>query len=688
MKIRDRNQIAAYAITLGSILLLSLLFPNNLRFKYEFEEGKVWRYDDLISPYDFGIVKPKDELQREYAKIDSAFSNYYIKDNEKIEAVLSAFQNDFKKTLLAQTGENLEMVRTQSQTYVDYGSELIRKYYELGIVNADSVLNSRDLERMQTLDGNRLITIQPVDVGEVNTLLRNDLASSNLAHSSFLFPLIVRHIHPNIYYDKNLTNKLRKAEQDKIAVTRGKVSRGELIVAKEGVITSDLAQKLESFRIAHEGQVAQKKSHWFVWSGYFILMSLLLGVFTYYLWQWLDRKTYSVKMHLFILCGFLIFAFVSYLVERNGTLSIYIVPFCIAPIVLKTFFDDKIAFTSYAVLIISIALIFSYDFEFVLLQMSAGLVALVSNKVTRYWTPFFRSILFIAITYMVGYLSLTVIKEGNLKSIDWSTYSWFVINAILILLAYPLVPLLERIFGFTSAISLAELGDLNRPLLKELSFKAPGTFQHSLQVANIAEVAADAIGADSLLLRVAALYHDIGKIKEPQIFIENQTEFNPHRNLDPLESARKIINHVPNGVVLAKKHGLPKSVIEMIKSHHGTTRVEFFYKASEAKNQLPVDEASYTYPGPKPITREEVILMLADSIEAACKSLKHPNEVDIQQMVDRIFAAKYNASQFSDSQISYSEMEIVRSSIKKVLQGIYHIRVEYPEDQITTPQIV
>ncbi|MBK8506325.1 MAG: HDIG domain-containing protein [Saprospiraceae bacterium] len=583
MNFRDRNQIAAFAITLGSILLLSLLFPNTLRFKYEFEEGKVWRYDDLISPYDFGIVKPKDELQQEYAMIDSSFSNYYIKDNEKVEAVLDAFQSDFKKTLLAQTGENLEMVRTQSQSYVDYGSELIIEYYGLGIVNSDSVLDARDMQLMHTLNGNQLTTIKPLDVSQVNTLIRNDLANSNLVHSSFLYPLIIRHIHPNIYFDPNLTNKVRKSEKDKIAVTRGKVSRGELIIAKGGVITSDIAQKLESFKIAHERQVAQNKSHWFVWSGYFILMSLLLGAFTSYLWQWLDRKTYSVKMHLFILSGFLMFAFVSYLVEQNGTLSIYIVPFCIAPIVLKTFFDDKIAFTSHAVLIISIALIFSFDSEFVLLQMAAGLVALVSNKVTRYWTPFFRSILFIAITYMLGYLSLTVIKEGNLKSIDWSNYSWFVINTILVLLAYPLVPLLERIFGFTSAISLAELGDLNRPLLKELSFKAPGTFQHSLQVANIAEVAADAIGADSLLLRVAALYHDIGKMKEPEIFIENQSELNPHKDLDPLESARKIIDHVPNGVILARKYGLPKSVIAMIKSHHGTTRLNSFIKQVKLK---------------------------------------------------------------------------------------------------------
>ncbi len=682
-----RKHLAAYTIALGTVLLLSLLFPNTLRFKYEFEEGKIWRYDDLYSPFDFGILKPTEELQREYAAIDSTFRNHYTKDLQKVEAVLPDFESDFQKTLAAQSDEVLTSVNRNPQQYLTYGKSLLEQFYVNGIVNADSVKDTEDLRKMLVLEGNEIKSIQPLDVEGVNDQIRAALANSSIPHVSFLYPLLSRHIHPNIYFDRELTDKLRKAEKDKIAVTRGKVSRGELIVASDAVITSEVAHRLESYRIAYEKQVTQDKSPWYVWSGYLFLMLLLTGVFTSYLWQWLENRADALKSLIFIHLWLLIFTFINYLVETNGTLSVYIIPFCITPIVLKTFFDDKIAFSTFVVMIISIALIFSFGFEFVLLQVAAGLVAIVSNKVTRYWSPFFRSILLIGLTYGLGYLSLTLIKEGTLKSIDFSVYSWFLINIVLLLLAYPLVPLLERVFGFTSAISLAELGDLNRPLLKELSLKAPGTFQHSLQVANIAEAAADSIGADSLLLRVAALYHDIGKIENPEIFIENQGDHNPHDQLTPLESARKIIGHVTTGVTLARKHGLPKPVIDIILSHHGTTRVEYFFRATGTDQ--PVDEALFRYPGPKPVTREEVILMLSDSVEAACRSLKNPTETDLQQMIDRIFTTKHSSSQFSDAEITYQEMEKVKNSFRKVLQGIYHLRIEYPEspDELTAQKV-
>ncbi|MCB0689569.1 MAG: HDIG domain-containing protein, partial [Saprospiraceae bacterium] len=681
MNATHRKEIIIYTITFGTILVLSILFPNTLRFKYEFEEGKIWRYEDLISPFDFGIQKPREELVKEYGRIDSLFPNYYRKDPNKIDAVVLSFTNDFLKTISGQTDQGIQAVSSNQQIYLDYGTGLLHKYYDMGIVDRDSLTSDKDFSQMLLLDGDEIKEVKPLDVTQVTDLIRNDLASSKIPQVSFLFPLLDRHIHPNIYYDAELTNKLLTAEKSKIAVTRGKVSRGELIIEKDAVVTHEAALMLESYRNAYEHQVAQNKSPWFVWSGYFLLMVILFGVFTFYYWQWLDDGEHSVRTHIFIQLGFLVFVFISYLVEKNGTLSIYIIPFCIAPIVLKAFFNDKVAFSAYVVMILAVALLFSFGFEFVLLQISAGLVAIVSNKVTRYWTPFFRSILMIALTYSLGYLSLTMIKEGTLTSVTWSDYSWFFINIVLVMLAYPLVPLLERVFGFTTAISLAELGDLNRPLLKDLSFKAPGTFQHSLQVANIAEAAAERIGADSLLLRVSALYHDIGKMEDPEVFIENQSEFNPHKELTPEESARRIINHVTAGAAMAKKARLPKPVIGLIRSHHGTTRVEYFYKASEAASSGEVDATTFTYPGPKPVTKEEVILMLADSIEAACKSLKHPTESDINQMVDKIFTTKNNTNQFSEAKITFAEMELIRASFKKVLKGIYHIRVEYPEEK-------
>lgn len=681
MSPNKHKEVVIYTITLGTVLVLSFLFPNTLRFKYEFEEGKIWRYEDLVSPFDFGIRKPPQELADEYAKIDSSFLNYYQKDEGKVDAVVEAFGQDFLKTLSTQSGDNLNISSDGQDRYLEFGINLLRKYYDLGIVELDSLSDKRDLVKMPVLVNDEIKEIKPLDVTQVRDRIRSDLTAASLPQVSFLYPLLARHIYPNIYFDKGLTDKLLAAEKDKIAVTRGKVSRGELIIEKDAVVTHETVQILESYRLAYENQVAQNKSPWYVWSGYFVLMLILFGVFTFYYWQWLEGNRYGIRTHLFIQLGFLVFIFLSYLVDKNGTLSIYLVPFCIAPIVLKAFFNDRVAFSAYVILIISVALLFGFGFEFVLLQISAGLIAIVSNKVTRYWTPFFRSILMIALTYCIGYLSLSMIKEGTLIGADWGDYSWFLINIVLVMLAYPLVPLLERVFGFTTAISLAELGDLNRPLLKDLSFKAPGTFQHSLQVANIAEAAGDAIEADSLLLRVAALYHDIGKMENPEMFIENQSENNPHQNLSPEESARLIINHVSAGAVMAKKARLPKPVTDIIKSHHGTTRVEYFYKASESSGNGVVDASIFTYPGPKPVTREEVILMLADSIEAACKSLKNPTELDVNQMVDRIFTTKISGHQFSEAKISYREMEVIRNSFKKVLKGIYHIRVEYPEDK-------
>lgn len=309
------------------------------------------------------------------------------------------------------------------------------------------------------------------------------------------------------------------------------------------------------------------------------------------------------------------------------------------------------------------------------------MVTVLTNHVTRYWSKFFNSILLILLTYCLGYLGLALIKEGSFQTIDWSMFIWFFINVVLTLLAYPLVPLLERVFGFTSSITLSELSDVNKPLLRELSIKAPGTFQHSLQVGNLSEAAADAIGADSLLLRVAAMYHDIGKVIEPNIFIENQGGNNPHDRLTPEESATKIIAHVSNGVAMAKKNRLPKVIIDFIRTHHGTTRVEYFYQAYVKENGGSSDEheSVFGYPGPKPSTREQAILMLADSVEAASKSLKEPTESDINNLVDKIITFKIDHKQLQYTDLSFRELEKIRVSMKKVLKSINHIRVEYPE---------
>jgi putative nucleotidyltransferase with HDIG domain len=314
--------------------------------------------------------------------------------------------------------------------------------------------------------------------------------------------------------------------------------------------------------------------------------------------------------------------------------------------------------------------------------MLAGIVAILTPFEVRNWSRFFQSMLLIFLAYAFGFLGLSLIDNGSYIGIEWSVYRWLFINVFLTLLAYPLVPLLERLFGFLSPFTLVELSDMNRPLLRELSIKAPGTLQHSLQVANLAEAAATKIKANTLLVKVAALYHDIGKITQSNYFIENKGSKNPHDNISPTESAKVIVDHVKNGVAMAKKNGLPQVLIDFIKTHHGTTRVEYFYRqhCNNTNNDI-ADDKDFKYPGPRPRSKEEAILMIADSLEAASKSLKEPTMEDIDQLVEKIIAGKIAHRQLENTGLSFRELQLCKSEWKKLLKSIYHVRIEYPDEE-------
>jgi len=633
-----------------------------------------------MAPYDFGILKSPQELNADLARVDSLFPNQYIKDTGQIHRTIEAFKTDYQSVLKGLPEEIKSSRAGTEHLYVEEGMKLLRSLDSIGVYKEADLASPKDSTKMTVISGNKSFRIDPVSIAQAKGFVRSRLSEASIKEASILDPIISRHIKENIRFDPELTLRLRKIETDRIALTKGKITRGQLIISKDAVITAEMKRILDSYKAAHIHTVSEGKSQGAIFSGYLLLTSLLITVFSFLIYQWSQNDTeFTINKFLLILLTVVVFSFVSFLVDSNGTLSLYLVPYCIAPIVLKTFFDDRTAFCTYVVMIVSIALLLSLGFEYIFLQILAGLVALSTNKVTRYWTPFFRSILLIACTYIVAFLSLTIIKEGDFRNFDWMNIRWFLVNAFMLLLAYPLVPLLERLFGFTSAITLAELADLNKPLLKELSLKAPGTFQHSLAVANIAEAAADAIGADALLLRVSALYHDIGKVEKPTYFIENQVDENPHKNLTPQESAEIIIEHVNLGVKKAKKHGLPKQVIELIRTHHGTTRVEYFYNA--VPGSLQRDDTGFRYPGPAPRTKEEVLLMLADSVEASCKSLSKPTLENIDQMVDKIISKKITNHQLDNGALTFKELETARKSFKKVLHGIYHVRIEYPEDE-------
>ncbi|MCB0571764.1 MAG: HDIG domain-containing protein [Phaeodactylibacter sp.] len=679
--------VVKYLLVFGVVVFITFLFPDSLQFRYEFEKGQAWRYDDLRAPFDFAIRKPAEAVEAERKKLTDNFSPYYQADPTVAREAKKQLGQVFNEQMEAVRQENqFKDVLARPQSYLDFGKHFLDNLYQRGILQlAPQHQGQSDGFVIYVVRGN---TAQPqtvdnlLDVEKARELLSDSLPYSRLSEPEFLYPILEKLIAPNLLYNDSLSHKILEEELSQIATFEGKVSRGELIVMKGSMITDEVYQKLVSYREQYQEEVSVDHSKWGVLAGYFILASLIIGVFLLYVKLFAQPVFSRFNKLIFILLWISVFSYLVHAVEQVPLLSAYMIPFCIVTILIKTFYNDRLALFTHIVVVLVASFMTSLGYEFTFLQLLAGIVVVLSNIDTRDWSRFFYSIFYIFLAYGLGYLGLSLIREGDFQAIDLQVFAWLFLSTFLTLLAYPLIPLMERFFGFTSAITLVELSDLNKPLLRELSRKAPGTMQHSLQVANLSEEAARKIGADALLVKTAALYHDIGKIANPGYFIENQSGAIPHEELSDLESARLIINHVPEGVKMAKKAGLPNLLIDFIRSHHGTTRAEFFYRsyAKEHPDDEP-DDSEFRYPGPRPRTKEETILMMADSIEAACKSLKNPTESDISNLVDKIVAGKITQGQFENSRITFRELEDCKLIFKQLLKSVYHVRIEYPEEK-------
>lgn len=496
----------------------------------------------------------------------------------------------------------------------------------------------------------------------------------------------------DLFSDRDFTASVQKPFQygvDSLVTSQVTYLEGNLIIYKGQYVSDPLKQTIDQY---FEGLKNQKSFIYssrgiFYFLGYFILTALILGALIFFALKFFTKDFNSVKGIGFLVFWPVVFSLISFSISNANGLSPYLIPFCVAPIVILNFYDGKLALIIHIVVVLLSSFISGQGYEFTFLQILVGLVTVLIVNETRYWNKFFIAILIILGTYILGHLGLALINSGSIANHEYNVFMWLSINALLLLLAYPLIPLVEKIFGFTSTITLAELSDMNKPLLKELSIKAPGTLQHSIQVANLCESAAVKIGANGLLVKTAALYHDIGKIANPYYYIENTKGENPHSSLSNFESAKMIIDHVVEGEKMAKKAKLPQVLIDFITTHHGTTRVEYFYR--NQKTQEPnreFDETLFRYPGPNPKTKEQTILMIADSIEAASKSLKNPTGLDIDKLVDGIVDHKIKEHQLTDSELSFSELEICIAEFKSLLRSIYHVRIEYPAENQTTSQ--
>ncbi|MGD1947794.1 MAG: HD family phosphohydrolase [Croceivirga sp.] len=486
-------------------------------------------------------------------------------------------------------------------------------------------------------------------------------------------------IQPNIFYDSDLTEKALEDELSTISFTRGDIPEGKLIIAKGEVIEADSFNVLTSLKSQYESDLWKGNNYFFILSGYTILVALVLIMLFLFLKKYRPEIYANNNKVTFIFFNILLMVFITTLVVKNFEDYIYAVPLCILPLILKNFFDARLGLFAHVLTLLILGFVVPNSFEYIFLQIITGIVTILTVSELYKRANLFISVGQITLIYIIGYFAFNIIQVGNLDNIEWVIFGLFLLNGMITLFAQPLIYAYEKVFGLVSDVSLLELSDTNSGLLKELSNKAPGTFHHSLQVANLAEAAANEIGANAMLVRVGALYHDIGKMNRPTYFTENQvTNVNPHNDLPPKESARIIINHVIEGIELARKNKLPDRVIDFLRTHHGTSIVYYFFKKQQEIDSE-VEENDFRYPGPIPFSKETAILMMADAIEAASKSLKSPTYPIIEEFVEKIIQGQLQADQFLNADITLKEIEAVKKVLKKKLTNIYHLRVEYPE---------
>ncbi len=673
---KKQSLIYKYFLYLIAVGCIVFLFPKGGKFKYEFQKGKPWQYANLYAPFDFSIKKTDAEIAEEQRETERKQTVYYLYDSEISEEVVTAFDEHFPKVFPPQNFNN-----SQFRGLKGAGREVLDEIYEYGILKKEEkpigkntlyLVKNNEAIRMNS---DEIFRIKDIDDFLTKTLRERGLGSYRNRYNELFFDII----KPNVAYDSVLSKKELDDELSKISVTRGTVDEGKLIIAKGEVVEAENLRILNSLKAEYESELWTANSYYVILVGYTILVALVLMMLLLFLKKYrLGIYRNNVKVT-FIFFNILNMVFITTMVVKYNPVYVFVVPLCILPLILKTFFDARLGLFVHVLTVLILGFVVPNSFEFIFLQIIAGIVTILTVSELYKRANLFLSVGQITFIYIIGYFAFHIIHEGSLDNVHWFTFGFFFLNGMITLFAQPLIYIFEKIFGLVSDVSLLELSDTNSKLLKELSNKAPGTFHHSLQVANLSEAAANEIGANALLVRVGALYHDVGKMNNPAYFTENQiTNVNPHNELEPRDSAKIIINHVIEGIEIARRNNLPDRVIDFIRVHHGTTLVYYFYKKQQEIEEV-VDKEDFEYPGPIPFSKETAILMMADSVEAASKSLTNPTFLILDEFVDKIINGQMKANQFLNADITFKEIETVKKVLKQKLTNIYHLRVEYPE---------
>ena len=673
---KNQSRIFKYILYLISLCCIVFFFPKGGKFKYEFQKGKPWQYDNLYAPFDFSIKKTDAEILEERKSIEDRLLPYYVYD----EAIANEVFADFDRQV-AQTFGEAGLNEQDRQDLEVLGREILIQLYSNGILKENTPID--DKQAVYLVKGNEARRVQADAINRISDikivvdslLEEKDLLSYRPQFQELYFNII----RPNVSPDTELSTRELQSELDKISYTRGNIDEGKLIIAKGEVVEAENLKILNSLKAEYESELWTENNHYFILFGYTILVALVLMMLFLFLKKYRPDIYHNNVNVTFIFFNILLMVFITTLVVKYNEVYVFVVPLCILPLILKTFFDARLGLFVHVLTVLILGFVVPNSFEYIFLQIIAGIVTILTVSELYKRANLFISVGQITLIYIIGYFAFHMIHEGNFDNVRWFTFGFFLLNGMITLFAQPLIYIYEKIFGMVSDVSLLELSDTNSKLLKELSNKAPGTFHHSLQVANLAEAAANEIGANAMLVRVGALYHDIGKMNHPTYFTENQiTNVNPHDDLPPRESARIIVDHVIEGIEIARRNKLPDRIIDFIRTHHGTTLVYYFYKKQQDLDPE-VKEKQFRYPGPIPFSRETAILMMADSVEAASKSLKNPTFMIINDFVDKIIGTQMQANQFLNANITFKEIETVKKVLKQKLINVYHLRVEYPE---------
>ena len=656
-----------------SVILIVTFLPRNEGKMFHYDQGKPWLYGQLIAKFDFPIFKSEEALKNERDSIMRTFNPYFninpSVEKNKIKQFREAYANG---------------IPGLPPKYVDAVANRLHEIYQSGIVNSTQFTTLlKDSDNVIHIISGKQAVSQPVS--KIYTTMG---AYENFFMDPVLGPKrtelqqcnINDYIEPNLVYDKERSESEMNDMLSLVPQASGMVLEGQRIIDRGDIVDAKTYRVLNSFEQAMEKRNEGKDEITSTILGQALYVFILIGLFTYYMAHSRKEKFEKPRETSLLYSLMIIFPILTSVMMEHNILSIYIIPFSMAPIFFRVFMDSRTAFIAHVTMILICALAVKYQYEFIIVQLVAGWIAIYSLEELSKRSQIFLTALLVTLGSAAIYLGMQLIQTDDFSKLDRTIYYHFTVNGFLLLFTYPLMLVIEKTFGFVSTVTMFELSNTNNELLRKLSEVAPGTFQHSITVGNLAAEIANKIGAKSQLVRTGALYHDIGKMDNPVFFTENQAGVNPHDKLSPLESAKIIINHVSAGLRMAEEYNLPKEIKMFIRTHHGTGLVKYFYITY--KNEHPdeeVDEAPFRYPGPNPYTKEQAILMMSDTVEAASRSLKEYTEESISNLVNRLIDCQVEEGFFGDCPINFRDISVAKMVLIERLKAMYHTRIQYPE---------